>query len=185
MLIVPGEWVATYERWELDGGSVALVCYSSVQVLHAACGAGQPSRWVPAADIPAQCAAAGAEAVVLDEPLPVPPRYPEADVRDTADLAPVDDQVPPLEFIYVPSRPVRRGDFRVDLELQPYRDRRALLAYTSPEALAEGCGSYQPWVAIHVDDLAEVVSQSGAEHILFDPMLDERSQHNGPVRNWR
>lgn len=183
VLIVPGEHMASFELWDLNGGQRALVCYSSVQVLHGACGAGQPSRWVPAADVPVQCAAARAEVLVLDEPLPVPPRYPEPDVADVPDLPALEEPDLGEQLLYVPSRPMRRGASRVDLELQPYRRNRTLLAYTSPNALYSGCGPYQPWVAVYAADLAEVMTEADAERVLFNPVLAEQSRHTGPVRN--
>lgn len=162
----------------------AAVAYSSVANLVTACGMGQP--W--AAVSPERLQALGREydynLVILDAWLPEGHRYPEPEVRDQPDLQP---KAPTGEgvLLFVPSRPVRKGQQVVHLELQPDDSGRLMmLAFTSPEALAERCGPHQPWVAINRDDIDLVAEQAGALGVLFNPVLAEESRHAGPVQDW-
>jgi hypothetical protein len=162
----------------------AAVAYSSIANLLAACGTGQP--W--AATSPEQLQILGDNhdynLVILDAWLPEGHRYPEVDVRDEPDLqSETLDGVGSL--LYVPSRPIREGQKVVHLELQPDNAGRLMvLAFTSPEAIAERCGPYQPWVAVDRDDIDLVAEEAGALGVLFNPVLAEESRHTGPVHDW-
>lgn len=173
------------ELWELRGGMKALVGYTSMAALHAACGAGQPRRFIPAELVEQVCSASGATVAVIDEPLPEPPRYPEPDVRTEPDLEPLpeDDETP--EVLYVPSRPRQSRDPVAELELQPVRGRRTLLVYDSLPALYEGCGRYQWCVAIRPELIDEVMVDVGAEQVMLNSVLSEECRHQEPVVDWR
>jgi hypothetical protein len=162
----------------------AAVAYSSIANLVAACGTGQPWAAATAELLQALGNEQDYNLVILDAWLPEGHRYPEADVRDEPDLQPETlDGVGSL--LYVPSRPVREGQQVVHLELQPDNAGRLMvLAFTSPEALAERCGPYQPWVAVDRDDIDLVAEQAGALGVLFNPVLAEESRHTGPVHDW-
>ncbi|GAB3496421.1 SAV_915 family protein [Amycolatopsis cihanbeyliensis] len=162
----------------------AAIAYTSLANLAAACGTSQPWARATTRRLQGLGAEHGYNLVILDAWLPDRPRPPDVDVREQPDLEPAEyDGEDPL--LYVPSRPVHVGQQTVHVELQPDpAGRLMVLAYTSPEQLAERCGRYQPWVAIHRNDLAQVAEQAGAHGVLFEPVLDEGSRHTGPVRNW-
>ena len=164
---------------------LAVVAYSSIQLLVGACGSGQPWVQLTRGRLLEACHALDVGIVVLDAVVDMTPRYPDMDSRDQPPLEPLE----PLEehdgVVYVPSRPVQAGQYTVELELQPdRRGRPVLLAYTTPELLRAGCGEHQPWVAIQVDDLPEVIEESGAHGVLFNPVLAEESRHTAPVQDW-
>jgi hypothetical protein len=121
----------------------------------------------------------------MDAVLDLTPRYSEVDSREQPPL----DTLEPLSehdgLLYVPSRPVQANQYVVELELQPDKaGRPIMLAYTTPELLAAGCGEHQPWVAIRMDDMADAAEESGAHGVLLNPVLAEESRHTGPVHNW-
>ena len=162
----------------------AAVVYSSVANLVAACGLGQP--W--AATTVERLQALGDEhdynLAILDAWLPEGHRYPEPDVRAEPDLEPATPRGEGA-LLYVPSRPVREGQQVVHLELQPDNAGRLMvLAFTSPEALAERCGPHQPWVAVDRDGIDLIAEQAGALGVLFNPVLAEEARHTGPVHDW-
>jgi hypothetical protein len=65
--------------------------------------------------------------VVLDAVLDLVPRYPEVDSREQPPL----DTLEPLDehdgLLYIPSRPVREGQYVVELELQPDKAGRPIM----------------------------------------------------------
>ncbi|MBK1785525.1 SAV_915 family protein [Prauserella cavernicola] len=182
-LTTVGEPGAPIELWELHDGTRVVVTYSAFPVLAASAGPAQPFRWLTAADLKRICDATDAQAV-LDQPLPCPPRHPEPDVADQPDLPLLDDAEPEGDLVYVPSRPARPGDQTINLELQRHRNKTTLLAYTSAEAIKTGCGPHQPWVAIPVRELGTVLTESGAEQVLLNPVLSEETRHAVPVVDW-
>jgi hypothetical protein len=164
---------------------LAVVAYSAIDLLVGACGSGQPWVQITRDRLMTFCEDLDVSVVVLNAVLDVAPRYPEVDSREQPPLGTLE----PLEehdgLLYVPSRPVCEGQRVVELELQPNRRGRPLmLAYTTPELLAAGCGEHQPWVAIHLDNMADAIEESGAQGVLLNPVLAEESRHAGPVRNW-
>ncbi|WP_170220917.1 SAV_915 family protein [Amycolatopsis cihanbeyliensis] len=163
----------------------ALVAYSSIRKLVDACGAGQPWVRLTREAVDDICADHGVSVIALDLPLPEGHRYPDIAEREKPYLEPLEADPALGEFVYVPSRPIRAGDRRVLLELQPdHAGRPLLLAYTSPDMLVAGCGPYQPWAAIRAEDLEQVARESGAYGVTFDPILAEESRHIGPVNDW-
>lgn len=172
------------EVWVRPRGERVVLAFSSIQTLVSACGAGQP--WVPVSrDHLAQvCEELRVTLVGVDMAPPEGHRYPEPGVAELPDLEPWE----PVErqLLYVASRPMRSWTDLVQLELQPdKRGRLMALAYTSEEELVAGCGPYQAWVAIPSDLIGEAVERSGADGVLFNPVLAEASRHTAPVRNWR
>lgn len=185
VLTVPVDGGERVEVWELQGGSTAIVGFSSVTELVAACGAGQPFRHIDADEIEHVCFVSATETVVINTPIPVEPRYPDVDVVEAPELAvPSEPDQGSTPLAYLPSRPSYPGDAQVGLELQPYGGRLALLVYTSPEALEQGCGPHQAWIAVHPDDLDLVAAQAGANQMLFNPTLADESRHDRPVVDW-
>lgn len=83
---------------------------------------------------------------------------------------PSDDAV-----VFAPARPYARGWRRdVVFETRPLPDGRMLgLAFTSVEALATALSAYQPWVALPVRDLREILGTQGVTLIVFDPPIPE------------
>ncbi|QWF83785.1 hypothetical protein HUW46_07228 [Amycolatopsis sp. CA-230715] len=131
------------------------------------------------------CTETGIAAIAVDVVLDAQPRYPDIDSREQPPLEPIEQLDQPDDYLYVPSRPVREGQYQVELELQPDNSGRPLmLAYTSPELLAAGCGEFQPWVALHANDVPNAIEESGAHGVLLNPVLAEQSRHTGPVHDW-
>lgn len=87
---------------------------------------------------------------------------------------PADDVV-----VFVPARPHAHGWTKdVAFETRPLPDGRRLgIAFTSMDALATALGGYQPWVALPVKDLREVLGTRGVRLIIFDPPV--------PDEGWR
>lgn len=95
-----------------------------------------------------------------------------------ADLSEMDgseDEV--AETMYVPSERVTSRDDDVTLELRETTEGYcAMLAFTSLQALVDGCGAGQPWVQVRghlVDDLHQ---RSGADVVLWDAALPADQQ---------
>jgi hypothetical protein len=62
------------------------------------------------------------------------------------------------------------------LETRPLPDGRRLgIAFTSVETLATTLGVYQPWVALPVKDLRELLGTRGVRLIIFDPPVPDES----------
>ncbi|MQA10360.1 MAG: hypothetical protein GEU98_17750 [Pseudonocardiaceae bacterium] len=162
---------------------VGLMAYSSAEAVIAACGIGQPWRWVSVNDLVPLSKQLGFDVVVLDVVPPEGHRYPEDDERDEPD-AELLSELTVTERMYLPSRPHRTGRQPI-AELHPdSAGRPMLLVYTSREALREGCGEYQPWVAVPANRLADVVADTGAYGVLVDPTLTEEARHAAPVLDW-
>lgn len=180
--VEPGQIVP--QRFTLETGQVALQLYSSAAVVLTLSGTEQPWRWVTVPELRRIARQHGCDVALLDT-APIDSRaYPEVDVRDAPDAEVVSELQPP-ELVYVPSRPVRTGDRRVFLELQPDdRGRRTLLVYTSADELVAGCGQYQPWVAVFAERLDKIAAEAGAEIVLFNPILSEDARHSAPVQDW-
>ncbi|MCU1685412.1 MAG: hypothetical protein JWQ81_6151 [Amycolatopsis sp.] len=163
----------------------AVIAYSRIDLLVGACGAGQPWVQVTRDQLIAFCEELKVGTITLDAVVDVTPRYPEVDSRELPPLEPMEPLEEHDDLLYVPSRPVKEGQYGVELELQPDTGGRPLLmAYTSAQLLAAGCGEFQPWVAIRVDDIEEIVDESGARGVLINPVLAEESRHAGPVHDW-
>lgn len=94
-------------------------------------------------------------------------------------VAPTDDEEQLPDKVYVPSERVQDLSESVTLDLRKLTDgTTAMLAFTSPERLVDGCGNRQPWVAVKGDRLEEVRQHTGADTVLWDsaiPIEDRRS----------
>lgn len=162
---------------ELADGRRAMPVYSSMDRLIMCCGGGQPwlafsSDWLPVLQQGGEF-----DVVVVDVDLPV---YLQegATGRLDADRAWHDPESADWARVFVPSQRFRPGDAEAKLELQPMPgDRLALMAYSSLELLAWGCGPYQPWVSIPAGLLDEVRLQAGAHTIMLDTPLPMRLRH--------
>ncbi|MCP2236824.1 SAV_915 family protein [Prauserella halophila] len=91
--------------------------------------------------------------------------------------------------VYLPSERVHYGDEEATVELRRLEDERlVLLAFTSLEALVEGCGEGQPWLSVRSDYLNRIVTDSGATEVLWNAVLpdDQRQEAvpTGGVREW-
>lgn len=172
------------ELWVTPRGEWVLLAFSSIQALVGACGAGQP--WAPVSrdQLRTLCEELRVTLIGLDLAPPEGHRYPEPAVSELPDLEPWEPVQ--RQLLYVASRPMRSWTDLVQLELQPDKRGRLLaLAYTSEDELVAGCGPHQAWVAIPSDLIGEAVGRSGADGVLFNPMLAEESRHTAPVQNWR
>lgn len=172
------------ERRETGRRGVAMVAFSSLRRLVAACGWGQPWVIMRPERVHQAARVVGATLVAVDVPVPEGHRYPEPQPSAQPDLEPV-DPVDDQRLVYLPSRPFSSGQRTAELELQ--RGKRGgplLLAYTSIEDLATGCGPYQPWVAVEHALLDEVAREAGAAGVVFNPVLVEQARHAVPVVDW-
>lgn len=157
---------------ELDDGRPALPVYSSIERLVTCCGHGQPWMLVSAAVLPELQRSGAFEVVVLDAPVP----------RDLRDVDPGwdDPGSAAWDLVYVPSRRFHPGDEQARLELQPMPGGRlALMAYSSEESLAHGCGPGQPWVSVPSGLLDEARRLAGAGTIVLDTPLPVSLRHEG------
>lgn len=165
-------------------GAVAVASYSSLESLVVCCGWGQPWVLMRPERLADAAKAAGATQVAVDVPPPEGHRYPEPAEFERAELEPL-AAAEHLTTVYIPSRPFREGQQRAELELQLDRSgRRLLLAFSSAEALAEGCCPYQSWVAIDVARLSAVADEVGADRVVFNPSLVENARYPAPVVDW-
>ncbi|MFF0149130.1 hypothetical protein ATK36_4606 [Amycolatopsis sulphurea] len=164
---------------------LAVAAYSSITRLVGVCGNGRPWVQVTRGRLIEFCDANDVGIVVLDAVLDLAPRYPEVDSREQPPLEPLEPLPEHDDLLYVPSRPVEFGQYVVELELQPDRaGRPVLMAYTTPELLTACCGEFQPWVAVHMDDIKDVIAESGASGVLMNPVLAEESRHTATVQDW-
>lgn len=164
---------------------VAVVAYTSLNTLVPACGWGQPWAAMHPERLHRSADALGANLVALDVTIPEQHRYPEPDESERPELKQLEPAGADPALLYIPARPFRLGEPRAVLELQPdKRGRPMLLVYNSAELLALGCGPYQPWVAIPSIALAETAYECGAQGVLFNPVLAEKSRHGGQVLDW-
>jgi len=166
-----------FELRETTAGTIALLTYSSLANLIKGCGTGQSWVKVPTTELPRLRRVIGFDVIALDLSLPVELRHRELDDPETDYLDEMASSSRP-ELIWVPARPAAPGARHVDLALWPDPNgQRALLAYTSAGQLRAGCGPHQAFVSIRATDLHEVAREAGAQTVLFNPVLDERSRH--------
>lgn len=94
------------------------------------------------------------------------------------DTTPQPPVVPPV--LYLPVRPhPEQGQYP---EVRPLKDgRRALLAYTALDRLASACGENQPWVLLHIADLASIKEQYPFDLVAFDPQLPAALLSEGKI----
>lgn len=82
----------------------------------------------------------------------------------------VEDTEPVL--VYLPSEQLGKDDTHATIEFRRIDDGRlAVLAYTSLETLVNGCGEHQPWVQLSNDKIDGIVTESGADVVLWDAEL--------------
>ncbi len=75
-------------------------------------------------------------------------------------------------LVYLPSERAQRGDAEVTVEFRRIDDGRlVVLAYTSLDALVDGCGDRQPWVSLPAESIGEIVQASGADEVLWNQAL--------------
>jgi hypothetical protein len=171
-----------FELRETTGGTIALLAYSSLANLIKGCGTGQSWVTVPTTELPRLRRIVGFDVIALDLALPVELRHRELDDPATDHL---EEMTPPPspELIWIPAQRPAPHARQVDLELWPDPNgQRALLACTSPSRLRAGCGPHQAFVSIRATDLRKVAREAGAETVLFNSFLDERSRHTARDR---
>lgn len=154
------------EVWASRRGDRILLAFSSLEILTAACGAGQPWAALSRDELGRLAVALDANLVGLDVAPPEGHRYPAPDRTGTTSAA------GPPPVLYLVSRPLRSATDQIELEL--WRDpegRLMLLAYTSTEKLVHGAGAAQAWVAIPARQLGEAVTAAKAYGVLFNPVL--------------
>ncbi|TKG73194.1 MULTISPECIES: SAV_915 family protein [Prauserella] len=94
----------------------------------------------------------------------------------------LDEGATETDLVYLPSERVRQGDAEATVELRRLEDGRlVVLAYTSVEALVEGCGERQPWLSVRSEYLEQIVSGSGATEVLWNAVLPDEQRQEAPV----
>ena len=178
-----GQAELVFELRETRSGQLAIMLYSSLSALVAACGTGQSWIKIHSVDLPWLAKTVGFQVLIFDLALPAELRHPELYATDFPDLETIPTDDSPADEVYVPAKPFREGDRTVRLELQPDdHGRPAILAYFSPEQLRAGCGPYQPWVAFPVTELKWLARRSGAQTVLFNAILADGARRRAPVR---
>lgn len=174
------------ELYQSPHSELVIWAYSGVENLVESCGGGQPYvRATPDQIVGFAASIDMPMLLALDVWHPEGARYPEPDARDFEPLEPVDEYQPDLTVVWIPTLPVRVGDLEVGVELHCSTPGVPLLAaFTSVEALREGCGPFQAAAAVLLDRVGEVARQAGAHCVVFDPTLAESARYNAPVRDW-
>lgn len=173
------------ETRELSGQLVVLG-YSTLDAFLLGCGADQPWIVLPASKLrQSACLSEGTAweppsfrfSVLLDAPIP-------PDLRGTAggwaDVAPDWNEAGTADWttVHLASRPFSDRTESIGLELQPMPgERLAIMAYTSPGALRQGCGPHQAAAPVPAGLLGEVRRQCGAHTICLDTPLPRRLRH--------
>jgi hypothetical protein len=78
-----------------------------------------------------------------------------------------------LDAVCVPAHPVRQGD-QVGVNLELRRDENGekyAIVYSSPDALADELGEHQPWIAMPMLGIRNLVVALGVRRILVDPTI--------------
>lgn len=90
------------------------------------------------------------------------------------------------EHAFIPSQRARLGDTEVTLELRRTEDDQlAMLAFSSLESLVAGCGEAQPWVAVPLERVDELMRLSGADVVLWDAALPRAFRHPASEEGYR
>lgn len=98
---------------------------------------------------------------------------PEKPLSQQADVI-----IPPM--LYLPVRVDSAG--RPAVEVRTREDgRRALLAFTALDRLAEQCGSKQSWVLIAIESLAEIKDAQPFDVVAFDPRIAAHLLRDGAL----
>ncbi len=86
--------------------------------------------------------------------------------------------IPPMLYL-----PVRIGPEGQQLaEVRETADgRRALLAYTALDRLADQCGFEQPWVLVKIEDLGDIKDEQPFDIVSFDPVISDRLKSEGKL----
>ncbi|QIM19735.1 hypothetical protein G7066_08035 [Leucobacter coleopterorum] len=84
--------------------------------------------------------------------------------------------IPPV--LYLPIREVAEGQHAAEVRELPDA-RKALIAYTALDRLAENCGPAQPWILIQTDELGSIKDEQPFDVVNFDPQFSEHLIRNG------
>jgi hypothetical protein len=82
---------------------------------------------------------------------------------------------PPF-FVLCQQTSLRDAEHILELRRDP-QGRLSVVVFSSLDLLVEGCGEFQPWVAIPASRLETVVEEVGAEVILLDVLLGSEQRH--------
>jgi hypothetical protein len=172
-----GAAVVYLELRRLDDGRLALMAYSSLDLLVECCGRDQAWVRLVTDELPQVRDYADFDVVALDAM--VPEYGPE---RANVTVRPSEfDSAYDFRQVYVPARGIRRGARSVQLELRDTVDgERALLVYTSAKNLAACCGHNQEWIAVEPARVPELCAQTGAQVVLTDVVLPDELRRSEP-----
>jgi hypothetical protein len=173
--VVAGSGDALVELRKMVDARIALLVYSTLDLLFTCWGEQQSAMLVPAERLSTLQRKLGFHAVLLDVSPPAGSTR-LAVAQGTLPLALDDATGDPI--VYVPSRPFRRTSRSAHVELQLIADgKRALMTYSSLSALLHCCGPNQHFVAFPAGLLAAVLAESGADTVLIDLPLPPRVRH--------
>lgn len=84
--------------------------------------------------------------------------------------------IPPM--LYLPVRDSEQGQSIA--EVRELKDgRRALLAFTALDRLADACGMQQPWIVVPIEALNEIMDVQPFDVVSFDPVIADHLKSNG------
>jgi hypothetical protein len=146
----------------MDDGRRALLAYSSLDRVHRFAGPEQAWTLVRRSEL---AAVAEHDLVLLDAR--VPGREP----------APAAERPVVGPALFLPLRPDGRS-----VEVRRLKDgRRALLAYTAIDRLAEHCGANQPWVLVETSELEQVKQRQPFDVLVPDMHVPEMYRSEGRI----
>lgn len=87
--------------------------------------------------------------------------------------------IPPV--LYLPLRVETSGEQSPQIFLHT-DGTRILPAFTALDRLATACGSEQPWVLVHSDDLARIREQTNFDQLNLDPRIGSNLKSEGRLK---
>ncbi len=84
--------------------------------------------------------------------------------------------IPPV--LYLPVRLTSVGHQSAEVRTLP-DGRRALLAFTALDRLADQCGTEQPWSLVQTDALGSVKDEQPFDVVSFDPVISQHLKADG------
>ena len=105
-------------------------------------------------------------------------RYESGQASNDAVPEPRPAIVPPV--LYLPMREMPDDGYVAEVRTLP-DGRRALIAYTALDRLAEHCGAAQTWALVQTDGLGVIKDQQPFDVVSFDPFFAEHLLRDGKL----
>lgn len=87
--------------------------------------------------------------------------------------------IPPV--LYLPTREISVGSHAPEVRMLP-DGRRALIAYTALDRLAQRCGAAQSWMLVATEELGSLQQEAGFDVVSFDPFFAEHLIRGGKLQ---